>query len=629
MSGNNNAQKGARKSLFSIQVDDLIIQRIFKTLEDEICKMRVEITEIHADVSEKSNKNDLIALKSDVREFRENFDLFKDKIESDLLNYESDLKMTVNEMKTFVRDQIAEATFSINNVVRAQNALIEEKIFQLSQPNEDVNHVLVDVERLKQSSSNLSSKLRTIENFFSTFLNNTDDSEKTLPQLISYYFEPEREKIRNIEQHQKRSDNRIQECEENIHNIIGSDEIVFPPYGKAEKHPFHIKPKFPPFPTPNSYTDYFKYMMTVFPLLQKILSSFYHQIVGLSNTVYDQTERHATQEDLERSLQELTDMIADVRELKENNSRIDSLSTKVEDIISNQPKISDMLNEFRQFKEATMSRNEINEEIKKSVSGIVQEIQLLKMGNSFKSESRRIPNPSTPLQKRFSTSSLKVFNKNNVPIIKSSLSNNDQEQDLQMQEPKQQQQPDQQLYPPQQQDPQPQQEQEQAGPSSSRSSKDDTKKDLDASASPETTNVNTKNGASSAINSPGGSASNRHKGSSANPSPRIMKPELHVQSSAASTVSVPDPVIAAVQPRGRASYRMIFGDGSSSRPSSAVSVSSYSSSRIANLSVQRPSDIEEGGREPKRTQKTANPVQISTDGLPEEKDDSLDFLNIL
>ena len=195
---------------------------------------------------------------------------------------------------------------------------------------------------------------------------------------------------------------------------------------------------------------------------------------------------------------------------------------------------------------------------------------------------------------------------------------------MQIQEPKQQQ-PDQQ----QQQDPQPQQEQEQAGPSSSRSSKDDTKKDLDTSVSSETANVNTKNGASSAINSPGGSASNRHKGSSANPSPRIMKPELHVQSSAASTVSVPDPVIAAVQPRGRASYRMIFGDGSSSRPSSAVSVSSYSSSRIANMSIQRPSDIEEGGREPKRTQKTANPVQISTDGLPEEKDDSLDFLNIL
>ena len=71
----NITKKGERKSLFSIQVDDLIIQRIFKTLEDEICKIRVEITDIQAKLSEKAEKNDLIELKTDIREFKEKSDI--------------------------------------------------------------------------------------------------------------------------------------------------------------------------------------------------------------------------------------------------------------------------------------------------------------------------------------------------------------------------------------------------------------------------------------------------------------------------------------------------------------------------------------------------------------------------
>lgn len=624
-------KKGERKSLFSIQVDDLIIQRIFKTLEDEICKIRIDITDIQAKFSEKAEKNDLVALKMDLREHKEKYSLFNEKMESDLLSFHEHLNTTISETKTYVRDQINETTVSLNGVVRAQNAIIEERIFQLSRPDSEMAHIIADFERIKRSNTVLSDKLSNIESFFSSFLNNPRDSNKTLPEIISHYFDPEREKIRNIELHQKQSDSRIQQCEENINHIVGSDEIVFPSAVKAEKHQFSEKPKLPPLPTPKSYTDYFQYMMTAFPVLQKILSSFYHQVVGLSNSVYDQAERETSQEDLERALQDLTDIIADVRELKESQNKLDTLSSKIEEINSSQPIIDDIQSEIKKLKEITISRTEVDEEIKKAVSGVVEQIQLLKMESAFKNESNQITRPNKTITGRRSLP-------NTLLSINSKKESDQQHINEILSAPK----TEATASAPLPQPPHPLSSSstlEENGPNSkllltpppsSSPSQNQPQNPIEKVDDIEKVTTTNNSATNSAVVSPTGSANHRLKGSSAGQSPRIMKPAVNLASSAASTASLPDQVITAVQPRGRAAHRMIFGDGSGSRPSSpASSTASSRMSNLSSLSVLRPEEIEEGGRVPKRIQKTANPIIMSTDGLPEEKDDSLDFFNIL
>lgn len=644
----NITKKGERKSLFSIQVDDLIIQRIFKTLEDEICKIRVEITDIQAKLSEKAEKNDLIELKTDIREFKEKSDIYRDKMDSDMISFHDVLNTAVAETKKYARDQITEATVSLNGVVRAQNAIIEERIFQLSRPDSEITHALADLERVKRNNTTLSGKISNIESFFSSFLNNTGDSNMTLPEIISHYFDPEREKIRNIELHQKKSDGRIQECENKITCIVGSDEIKFPVFVKAQKHHFHEKPKIPEFPTPKNYTDYFQYMAIAFPAIQKILSSFYHQVVGLSNSVYDQAERETSQEDLERSLREVMDIIADVRELKEGQSKIDTLSSQVEEINSSQKKIDDMLNEINHLKETTISRTEVDDEIKKAVSDLMTEIQILKTENLNRNESpNRLSNSkNSAARNSFTNTILYLRDKDKEeskaksplhqistaplqPVKRLPLSNDDNNTTNAKPPP---------LPPPQLQQ-QHQDEEQLKNPQldaddktegdekSARNSANGSGKNTERGAS--TSNCGGKEAASSSVNSPNGSTNHRHKVSSAVQSPRIMKPEIHVGSSAASTVSLPETVVTAVQPKGRAAYRMIFGDTSGSRPGSAASSTASSRmSSLTSLNVQRAEDLEVGGKAPKRTLKTATPVVISTEGLPEEKDDSLDFFNI-
>lgn len=621
-------KKGERKSLFSIQVDDLIIQRIFKTLEDEICKIRIDITDIQAKVSEKAEKNDLVALKMDLREYKEKSSLFRDKVEGDLLLFHEDLNTTISDAKKYVRDQITEATVSLNGVVRAQNAIIEERIFQLSRPDSEITHLLTDFERIKRVNTTLSEKLSNIESFFSSFLNDPRDSNKTLPEIISHYFDPEREQIKKIEQHQKQSDERIQEIENDINSIVGSKEIIFPEVVKAEKHQFQDKPKLPPIPVANSYTDYFQYMMTAFPVLQKILSSFYHQIVGLSNSVYDQAERETSQEDLERALLDLTNTIADVRELKENQNKFDEITSQIEKVKTSQQNLNEMMSELNKLKEITMSKNEVEDEIKKAVSEVLKEIQLLKKESSLQNESKHL-----------SKNKKTVVNRQSLPntiLIMNNINKNQNEEQL-FAAPKTvvtssapiPQPPHQQLTQEKDEKNSKILKQKQPPDSSSPPLLNEEKEKVDDTPL-SNKNSNNNTAANSPLVSPNGSAKSKKKVSSAVQSPRIMKPSVILPSSAASATSMPETVVTAVQPKGRAAYRMIFGDGSGSRPvSPASSTASSRMSNFSNINLYRAEDIEEGGKAHKRTQKTANPVIMSSDCLPEEKDDSLDFFNIL
>lgn len=599
--------KGEHKPLFSIQVDDIIIQHIFKSLEDQIRTLKFDVENLQVQMKDKSDKNEVVELKNAVNYVKEKTFTFTDKVDTTIESFQKHLNSAIKEAKDFVQDQVSDGIMSVNNVVRAQNALIEEKVFQLSKPAVEVTHAIADVDRIKQENKDIRDKFAGINQIISAFVGEDFNSQnlKTLPQIIIETIQPEIDSIQNLEIKSTKLDNRLKTCEQSIYKMVGSTDILLPISTKAPKHSFHEKPKLPKLTEVNSYTDYFEYIAKFVPILQRILSSFYHQVVSISNTVYDQVERNTAQEELEKSMRQITDMVADIRELKENQSQVDKLSSKVDDVIIQQDSLGDLSAQLTELKESMITKNDVNCQIDQAIADLTQKIDHMKteLNDKFQQElQQQLQQNKTRTRQAVIPSFVTAASRQKKihgasPRDGHSL---DSARSVPLNIP--------------------------TNPNFDSSSNFDQTFSGDVSMDFEQNSVSNDQNANSemmdrlqfSIRNPKQSSGN----SSSNNSARIKKPDLvHPQKSS--------DALTAIQPRGRASYRMIYGDNigdgnRSSASSSTTSTTSALQSRINNMgiTIRRQEDIEERGRTPKRTQRSANPIQISSDGLPEEKDDT-------
>ncbi|OHS99882.1 hypothetical protein TRFO_08187 [Tritrichomonas foetus] len=564
---------GKRKSLFSIQVDDVIIQRVFKSIEDEVRRLRADVEDLGQKVNDSAKRSDFLELEATVSEIKDKTYSFTAKVDNTVDDFSHTFESNMRQLKSYVREEVSNAVFSVNNVVKAQNALMEEKFFNhSSEPIGGFNKVVADVDRMKFESRGLRDDVAQIKEFFASFLGSADD-KRTLPEIIAHSLQADREQIKLMEHNQNKVEKRLKTVESNLYKIIGSNEPIFPLFGKAPKQQFSGKPKIPKLDSPKSYTDYFEYLMNLAPQLQKILSAYYHQLIGITNSVYDKEEKENTLDDLEQSLKQMNDIIADIRELRENEKKIDDLSIKVDEISSSQPIISDIMASLKQIKETMVTKVDVNDEIKQATSGILAQFQLDKNDHNSYNDKSSTTSASTVNtnsnkyeislrgnQENSKMSRSKGINYNNNCTSYGSYNryynNNLNDQN------------------------------DMNNDTADISNANDSNNDDDINDEDDRMSNENNENLSSFNNSPPASPKSAQSQKYTS-NLRIFKPEKM-------------PVVAAVLPRGRASFQMIYGDGKG-RPATS------------RLNVRRKDDFEEGGKGPKRIQRAPIRSQFPDD----------------
>ena len=366
-----------RKSLFSLQVDDVIIQRIFKSLEEEIRKLNKEIFQLKEDVNARTTNEQFKEFEEYVKTFNQNAQNSINSLEENHKKMNIEFNNKIDDVKKYADQQIATATFSVNSSIRAQNALIEEKVFQLSRPTVEFEKLQRDVMKIKEKNKEIISNTGQIQNFFKSFLNDNGGGKiNTLDGFIDRALRTVRDQIDNLESFQLKTDQRLSRADYYFKKLFGKEDVVLPPYGKAEKIILHEKPRLPVLTDPISVMDYINYLMIFAPAVQKAISSFYHQYISLSNSVYDREEKEISLESLQDKLSQLGKIENDIMEMKNqafNHERYESIIQMIEDLKSMQENRSEIESLQQQLDEI---RNEYapKKEIEKALVDMKQNV---------------------------------------------------------------------------------------------------------------------------------------------------------------------------------------------------------------------------------------------------------------
>ena len=556
----------SRKSLFSISVDDVIIHRIFRSFEEEIKRLSSEVSQLKKQLSLMATKDEVHEIDVSVHKLDQRATAISDRLEDSVADLRSSCDNTFTTLEKYVKDEITTATVSVNNVVRAKTELLKEEVYVICKDALEKTSVSGEIKKISVDSKNIKEKVQEIQNFIINFVGKNCD--KSLRELVDIMVQRDREKIKENEMQTEQNEKRIDDVEKKIFQIFGADNIILPKYKKPDMDKYESKPKLPKLASPKCYTDYLEYIMTIVPMIQVLLKAHYHNIIAVSNLVYDKEEREATQVDLEKQLEKVTGLINDVDDIKNNKEIFNNVCKQVEDMAVSQAIFSDFMTSMKEFKETVAVKSDVDNQISQSLSDINQEIQILKERQNRIAVANSRINPRQPIVR---TTRINFgFNSSRSVPENIRFVNTDQDNKSEPSSSEESGPPD-------------KMDTTSSKPSSLSSPEDEKQK-----AIYELLNAELPSPPSDSPRSNHSENSNSNVSSSLKLSSRIKGNQLDI-----------NPAMAAVKPRGRASYNIIYGE--KGRPSTSK------------LNIRRKEMIEEPGTQLKSTQKTATKVSLPDD----------------
>ena len=282
--------KPGQQSLFSIQVDDVVIQRIFAGLQNEIAKLQKEVSELREDVYSKPSRKEVSVLSHMMEEIKKDNDDFAAEIRHQVSSFNTDFSSQLKETKDYAKKEVTDAIFSINNVVRAQNALIEEKIFELTKPTMEFTEMKHSVASVKSSHEMIELEMEKIRKAVAKVLEvkSFDDiNDLNLTKVIQNATQADRDNIAQAETKMESLSQRIETAESVMMKICRNPNTPLPQWQTVPKYELKEKPKLPQLTAGTTFYEYIEYLMLLAPSIQKVLTGFYKEITALSNRIWE------------------------------------------------------------------------------------------------------------------------------------------------------------------------------------------------------------------------------------------------------------------------------------------------------------------------------------------------------
>jgi predicted nuclease with TOPRIM domain len=361
--------EGVQKSLLSIQVDDFIIQRVFKTMDDQVKILTMEVRDLREQVAERPTREELDGCLTKVDSLLQTIEAFTSRIDGSVNDLSNRFISLLEESRTHVKTEVSNAIFSVNAIVRAQNAMIEERVFTLSRPPVEFTSILADIDRIKRDNAGFRGQIEEVTSFFQSLLG-TDSIEdgkakRSLAEIVAGQTDSDRQRIAALESERAQFNERFHRIDATLFRVFGGMEERFPQWQVADEKSFSEKPKLPVLEKPRSFLDYFKFLVNFAPNVQQLFNTYYHQICSLCNSLYDRQERNHDYESIQRSLVNIEDMKDEIRKMKDEveilkqprpeAEKLQQLSAELDELKSSTARKSDFMQceaQMDEFREA-------------------------------------------------------------------------------------------------------------------------------------------------------------------------------------------------------------------------------------------------------------------------------------
>ena len=336
------------KSLFSINIHDNVIQELFKEMKQEIDKLKSRIEYLTEEVEGRPSSEEFKKMSTSLQYIITKNAEHEEQLTNLNNGSNSEVKKLIEDTMRKVKTQMDDTTISINSVIRAQNALIDKKVLEMTKPSFEFTEMQHSVAEITANQENNQNKIKKIIDYISSFVGDQFPEEgrarTTLDQIINMRMKDVSEKIDSFETRLSNFETRLDKVETMFFRIADLNKIDLPVYETAPKVLFKDKPKLPKLTNPKAFTDYFKYLMQVVPQLQQILYCYRDEIELIKSSLGDASinKMEGKRKDDEESeyvktgdLESVKRQLADYRNLHVSKEDFQILQTDVKNLKEN------------------------------------------------------------------------------------------------------------------------------------------------------------------------------------------------------------------------------------------------------------------------------------------------------
>lgn len=309
------------KPLFSIQVDDVLVQEIFQKLAEQIAAQNEEIKYLKEQLANRPTTEEFVRLTEAVQQIQKDYSSSSSILSKTVDSFYSSLEERTKSINDLVQQKVNEMLFSVNAAIRGQIEMLENGPHVAQDTLDTVHNLKLQVARTTQKVEDLKETLIQMAAGFDGSSKVEGLTRKTAPSTVRSAVDKDRKKLAQTNKKLADFEKEFLEFQDTFDTILPVKTRGFPQFIAPPQYNRKSTPEFPKMPAAQTVFDYFDFIAKAMPVVYSVLRELHAYILQIDATVAQKTDRGEFEQytnETQRLVNSIIDDVEDYRSKKDH-----------------------------------------------------------------------------------------------------------------------------------------------------------------------------------------------------------------------------------------------------------------------------------------------------------------------
>lgn len=326
--------------LFSLEVDDILVQKIFQRFAEEIKHHRTEIDLIKKELASIPKDSDVQLLRDSIKVLQENQEKSKLTLDQTVIDFHKSLEDNKTLVQNLIQNKLNEMLFSVNAAIRGHFETMDFDPTVCKKAMNNINNINVSINKLSSKVSDLKNSLMQMASAIDGQIGADNLNCSTASGVVRVALSRDRARIDSIDSNIKNISRKLNELSEAVNVALPYKDTQLPQFLNNYQFNRSDTPTFPPAPDVYSLHDLVQYLTTVVPMMQAMVRELFlylQQVDAVCNDKIGRKEFSMFSDDTQNALKPIIEEFDDFQTHKSSyvlHDDFDELADKLFDIVN-------------------------------------------------------------------------------------------------------------------------------------------------------------------------------------------------------------------------------------------------------------------------------------------------------
>lgn len=328
------------KPLFSIQVDDVLVQEIFQRLAEQISQQHQEILELKEQLKNRPTMEDFTRLTESVQKIRKDYDESSSFFSNTVNSFYDSLNKRTKSINDLVQQKTNEMIFAVHKEIQNRMDQLETTPQMTKEAIDLIHEVKLDLQKSNQKIDELSDTMIQMAAAFDGSPKVEGLKRCNVALCIRNAAERDRQTVSDLSAHFEEFGKDFLDFKKKFDAILPIDTCGFPQFTKNIIYNRSDVPTFPNFAPVSTVFDYFRYIGKTMPYIQAVLRELHAYMSQIDACVAQKTDRVEFEQYNDETTKLINSMIDDVEDYRSKkdalivNNEFEELASDIYGIVN-------------------------------------------------------------------------------------------------------------------------------------------------------------------------------------------------------------------------------------------------------------------------------------------------------